>query len=42
MTFEYILKNNPKMSDFKTDIANMIKDIIQPAYSNLSLCYFKL
>ena len=42
MTFEYILKNNPKMGDFKTEITSMMKQIILPAYSNLSLCYYKL
>ena len=42
MTFEYIIKNNIKMADFKTEIASMIKEIIQPAYSNLSLCYTKM
>jgi len=42
MTFEYILKNNPKMSHLKEEIAHMVKTIIQPAYSNLSLCYLKL
>ncbi len=42
MTFEYILKNNPNMHSLKTDIANMLKEIILPAYSNLSLCYYKM
>ena len=42
MTFEYILKNNPKMSHLKEEIAQMVKYVIQPAYSNLSLCYLKM
>jgi len=42
MTFEFILKNNPKMKDFKGEITSMMKEIILPAYSNLSLCYMKL
>lgn len=41
MTFEYILKNNLQQKDLKNDIADMLKTIILPAYSNLSLCYLK-
>jgi len=42
MTFEYILKNNPKMSHLKEEISILFKKVIQPAYSNLSLCYLKM
>lgn len=41
MTFEYILKNNLKQNELKQDISDMLKSIIIPAYSNLSLCYLK-
>lgn len=41
MTFEYILKNNLKQNELKQDISDMLKNIIIPAYSNLSLCYLK-
>jgi tetratricopeptide (TPR) repeat protein len=42
MTFEFILKNNPSMKNFKEEITSMMKEIILPAYSNLGLCYLKM
>ena len=42
MTFEYMLKNNTRLVDFKMEITNMMKDVVLPAYSNLSLCYWKM
>ena len=42
MTFEFMLKNNLRMKDFKGEVTSMMKEIILPAYSNLSLCYLKL
>lgn len=41
MTFEYILKHNLNQKELKNEISNMLKYIIIPAYSNLSLCYLK-
>jgi tetratricopeptide (TPR) repeat protein len=42
MTFEFILKNNLQHKDLKSEFADMLKKIIIPAYSNLSLCYLKM
>ena len=43
MTFEYILKNNVKQaSTLKDELAVLMKEVIRPSYSNLSLCYLKL
>jgi tetratricopeptide (TPR) repeat protein len=41
MTFEYILKHNVQQRLIKTEIADMLKTVILPAYSNLALCYLK-
>ena len=42
MTFEYILKNPDNIRTFKAEISDMHKNIMVPAYSNLSLGYLKL
>ena len=42
MTFEFILKNSPRLKNFKAEMTSMMKEIILPAYSNLALCYLKM
>lgn len=41
MTFEFILKHNVQQRALKKDIADLLKTVIVPAYSNLALCYLK-
>lgn len=41
MTFEFILKHNVQQKELKGEIADMHKNTILPAYSNLSLCYLR-
>jgi tetratricopeptide (TPR) repeat protein len=41
MTFEYILKHNVQQRVLKGEIADMLKSVILPAYSNLALCYLR-
>ncbi len=41
MTFEFILKHNVQQRALKGDIADLLKTVIVPAYSNLALCYLK-
>lgn len=41
MTFEFILKHNLQQKALKKEIADLLKTVIVPAYSNLALCYLK-
>ena len=37
-----MLKNNTQLANFKTEITNLMREIVLPSYSNLSLCYWKM
>lgn len=41
MTFEFILKHNVQQRVLKGEIADLLKTVILPAYSNLALCYLR-
>lgn len=42
MTFEFILKQHASAGGLRSEVADLLKSTIHPAYSNLALCYLKL